>query len=46
MGSGGLAAATQRMRYTDRVMEDLQLLWIPVGTFAILGAVMLMFFVF
>lgn len=34
------------MRYTERTMEDLQLLWIPAGTFAILGAVILMFLVF
>jgi hypothetical protein len=32
--------------YTVQAMEDLQLLWIPVGAFAIVGAIMLMFFVF
>jgi hypothetical protein len=33
-------------RYNFPTMEDLSLLWIPAGTFAILAAVILMFFIF
>lgn len=35
-----------RMGYNFPTMEDLSLLWIPAGTFAILAAVILMFFIF
>lgn len=31
------------MRYTSGAMEDLQLLWIPIGTFAILGFLIVAF---
>ncbi len=45
-GPGSGLRLQPRMGYNFQTMDDLSLLWIPAGTFAILAAVILMFLIF